>query len=532
MRSPRSTPLVESTAPVAPPTSPWRDDAPAAIVVFLIAVPLCLGIALAAGAPLYSGIIAGVVGALVAGSLSGSSLMISGPAAGLTAIVATGIAQAGSFEAFLTAVVLAGLIQLALGWLRAGFVGYYAPSAVIRGMVTAIGMILILKQIPHILGYDADAMGDETFLQANAENTFSAIWAAVRHPELGAIVIGAVSLLLLVLWRRTPLRNLRFLPGALVVVLVGIGLNAAFATFAPQLVLGPSHLVNLPVLGAGESYLAQIALPDFSALLSAGTWRLALLIAVVASLESLLSLEATDRLDRYKREVSADRELLAQGAANVASGLFGGLPIAGVVVRSAANVEAGALSRRSAILHGVLLLVAALAAPRLLNLIPLAAIAAILLHLGLSLASAKVAREEWALGRSHAIPFAGTVLAIVFTDLLIGLLIGLALGVYFILRDHLKSPPYTEVSPAGAVLRRLRLHDNVNFLHRGAMVEMLQQVKEGSRLEIDGRGTRRIDADVLEVILNFRETARLGRIDYRLVGIPGAEEAPTEPDSR
>lgn len=503
------------------PGSFWREDGPAAVVVFLIAVPLCLGIALASGAPLYSGIIAGVVGGLVAGALSGSSLMVSGPAAGLTAIVATGIQQAGSFEAFLAAVVLAGLLQVVMGALRFGIASYYVPTAVIRGMVVAIGVILILKQIPHALGYDVDAMGDETFLQANAENTFSAIWHALRAPERGALIISALSLVVLVAWRRTALRQLRYFPAPLAVVLLGIGLNALFAAVAPGLTLGPTHLVNLPVLGAGEHYLTQIALPDFGAVWRGDTWRLAALLAVVASLESLLSLEATDRLDPYKREVSGNRELVAQGTANVASGLLGGLPIAGVVVRSAANVEAGAISRRSAIGHGVLLLVATLAAPRLLNLVPLAAIAAILLHLGLSLASPRAAREEWALGRTHAVPFTFTVLGIVLTDLLIGILIGLAVGVYYILQDHLKSAPFTEVSPPGAVLRRLRLHDNLNFLHRGAFITMLQEVPDGSRLEIDGRGTVRIDSDVLEVLRNFQETARLRDIDYRLVGIPG-----------
>ncbi len=534
----RRTPMPDpAPLPLPPPRATWREDVPAAIVIFLIAVPLCLGIALASGAPLMSGIIAGVVGGLVAGALSGSSLMVSGPAAGLAAVVAGGIGDVGTFEAFLTAVVLAGLLQLLLGALRTGFIAYYFPTAVIRGMTAAIGVILILKQIPHALGYDVDAMGDEAFLQANAENTFSAVLHALRAFEPGAVVISLVSLGLLVLWRRTRLRDLRWLPAPLVVVLVGIALNALFPAVAPAYVLEASHLVSLPVLAGSSTFLSEIHLPDFTALARPATWQLAAILAIVASLETLLSLEATDRLDPTKREVSTDRELLAQGTANVASGLLGGLPIAGVVVRSAANVEAGALSRRSAMLHGALLLMAVLAAPRLLNLIPLAAIAAILIHLGLGLANVRVAREEWALGRSHAIPFAVTVAAIVLTDLLVGILIGLTVGVFFILRDHLKSPPFTEVSPKGAVLRRLQLHDNVNFLHRAAVVTELQSVRDGSRLEIDGRATRRIDADVLEVLLNFRETARARSIDYRLVGIAEpapapAAEAPTPPLAR
>jgi MFS superfamily sulfate permease-like transporter len=500
---------------------------PAAIVTFLIAVPLCLGIALASGAPLSAGIIAGVVGGLVAGGLSGSSLMVSGPAAGLSAIVLGGIQQVG-FEGFLAAVVLAGVIQLGLAYLRAGFIGYYFPTAVIRGMLVGIGLILIFKQIPHALGYDADAMGDDAFLQANAENTFTAIIGAFRHLEWGAVIISALSLALLAVWRRTGLAKLRALPAPLAVVVLGVLMNELFFATAPGLALEPTHLVNLPVPSSLGAYLDELHFPDFGAFADASTWRLATVLAVVASLETLLSLEATDRLDPYKREASTDRELLAQGTGNVISGLLGGLPIAGVVVRSAANVEAGAVTRRATMLQGTLLLVAALLAPRLLNEIPLAAVAAILIHLGARLASPRTAREEFALGRVHSVPFTATVVAIVLTDLLVGIVLGLAVGVYYILRDHLKSPPFTEVSAGGAVLRRLRLHDNVNFLHRAAFVTVLQAVPAGSRLEIDGRSTRRLDSDVLEVILNFRETAKLREIDYRLVGIPGAESAPDD----
>lgn len=526
-----ATPLV--SAPVAPVTTPsradgWRADLPAATVTFLIAVPLCLGIALASGAPLFAGIIAGVVGGLVAGGLSGSSLMVSGPAAGLAAIVLGGIQQSG-FEGFLAAVVLAGILQLGLAYVRAGFIGYYVPTAVIRGMLVGIGLILVFKQLPHALGYDADAMGDDAFLQANAENTFTALLGALRHLEWGAVIISAVALTVLAFWRRASLARFTALPAPLVVVVLGILLNELFVLTAPGLALGRSHLVDLPIPSSFGAYLEQLHFPDFSALGSATTWRLAIVLAVVASLETLLSLEATDRLDQYKREASTDRELLAQGAGNVVSGLLGGLPIAGVVVRSAANVEAGALTRRATMLQGAMLLLAVLFAPRLLNEIPLAAVAAILIHLGFGLASPKTAREEFALGRVHAVPFTVTVLAIVLTDLLVGIIVGLAVGVYFILRDHLTSPPFTTVSPAGAVLRRVQLHDNLNFLHRAAMLTELQAVPDGSRLELDGRRSKRIDPDVLEVILNFRETARLRGIDYRLVGIPGADAGSLPP---
>jgi MFS superfamily sulfate permease-like transporter len=517
------------TKPDAPsPATGWRADLPSALVTFIVGVPLCLGIALASGAPLFAGIIAGVVGGLVAGGLSGSSLMVSGPAAGLTAIVLGGI-QAHGFEGFLAAVVLAGLLQLGLAALRAGFIGYYFPTAVIRGMIVGIGLILVFKQIPHALGYDADAMGDETFLQANSENTFTALLGALRHIELGAVIISLVTFGVLLVWRRESLKRLRWLPGPLVAIVLGVLLNELFVVAAPSLALGITHLVTLPVPSDVAAYLEQLHFPAAAAFADPAIWRLAVVLAIVASLETLLSLEATDRLDRYKREASTDRELLAQGVGNVMSGVLGGLPIAGVVVRSAVNVEAGAISRRSAMMQGALLLAAVLLAPRILNEIPLAAVAVILIHLGISLANPRTAREELALGPVHAVPFTVTVMAILLTDLLIGIVVGLAVGVYFILRDHLQSPPFTTISPPGAVLRRLQLHDNLNFLHRAAMLTELQAVPDGSRLELDGRRTRRIDPDVLEVILNFREAARVRDIDYRLVGIPGADADATPP---
>lgn len=505
----------------------WRHDAPAALVVFFVAVPLCLGIALASGAPLMSGIIAGIVGGLVVGALSDSQLMVSGPAAGLTVIVLGAIAELGAFETFLVAVVLAGLIQVLLGVLRAGVVGYYFPSAVIKGMLSAIGLLLILKQIPHALGYDADTMGDDAFVQANEETTFSALVDAFTHIERGALLVATISLVLLFAWGRGPLKALKSVPAPLVVVLLGVALNALFALVAPSLVIADTHLVNLPVAESLGAFLSQFTLPDFSAIGQPAVWRVALLLAVVASLESLLSLQATDDMDEYHREASTDRELLAQGAGNIVSGLIGGLPITGVIVRSATNIEAGARTRWSAILHGVLLLLAAAAFAPLLNAIPLAALAAVLIHVGYRLASPRLFAQVAQKGRAYAVPFFVTVAAILLTDLLRGILIGLAVGVIVILRDHVKSPPYTEVSGKGAVLRRLQLHDNVNFLHKAALLTELEAMPAGSRLEIDARNTRRLDPDVLEVILNFRETARLRDIDYRLVGFPSATPTTT-----
>lgn len=498
----------------------WRHDAPAALVVFFVAVPLCLGIALASGAPLMAGIIAGIVGGMVVGVLSDSQLMVSGPAAGLTVIVLGALAELGAFETFLMAVVLAGVIQVLLGAVRAGAVGYYFPSAVIKGMLSAIGLLLILKQIPHALGYDADAMGDDAFVQANDETTFSALVDAFTHIERGALLVAVVSLVLLFTWGRGPLMAFKSLPAPLVVVLLGVALNALFALVAPSLVIADTHLVNLPVAESVGAFLSQFTLPDFTAITQPAVWRVALLLAVVASLESLLSLQATDDMDEYHREASTDRELLAQGTGNIVSGLIGGLPITGVIVRSATNIDAGARTRWSTILHGALLLLAAAFFAPLLNAIPLAALAAVLIHVGYRLASPRLFVQVVQKGRAYAVPFFVTVGTILLTDLLRGILIGLAVGVMVILRDHVQSPPYTEVSAKGAVLRRLQLHENVNFLHKAALITELEAVPAGSRLEVDARNTRRLDPDVLEVILNFRETARLRDIDYRLVGFP------------
>lgn len=498
----------------------WRQDAPAALVVFLVAVPLCLGIALASGAPLFSGIIAGIVGGIVVGLLSDSELMVSGPAAGLTVIVLGAITRLGAFESFLAAVVLAGALQMLLSVLRAGVIGYYFPTAVIKGMLAAIGLLLILKQIPHAIGYDADTMGDESFRQASGETTFTAIASALEQMQWGALLVALITLPLLFLWGRGPLRAAKAFPAPLAVVLVGIGMNKLFTLFAPALTIAETHLVRIPTPASLGEFFGQFTTPDFSAMLQPAVWHVAVVLAVVASLESLLSLQATDEMDPLRREASTDRELLAQGAGNVVSGLIGGLPVTGVIVRSATNIAAGGRTRWSAILHGVMLLVAALLFAPLLNTIPLAALAAVLIHVGYKLASPALFQSVVHKGRTYAIPFFATIAAILLTDLLRGILIGLAVGVTVILRDQLESPPFTEVSSPGAVLKRLQLHDNVNFLHKTALTQMLEKLAPGSRIEVDARHTRRIDPDVLEVIHRFSETALARDIDFRLVGVP------------
>lgn len=504
----------------APPH--WRYDAPASLVVFLVAVPLCLGIALASGAPLFAGIIAGIVGGIVVGFLSDSELLVSGPAAGLTVIVLSAITQLGSFETFLAAVVLAGAMQVVLGILRAGVVGYYFPTAVIKGMLAAIGLLLIIKQIPHAVGYDADAMGDDAFMQSTGETSFEAIAHAFREVQWGALLVAAISLPLLFAWGKGPLKALKAVPAPLAVVVLGVVLNAVFAAVAPQLVIADSHLVSIPVPASVGDFFTQFTFPEWAGFLRVDVWQVAVVLAIVASLESLLSLQATDEMDPLRREASTDRELFAQGVGNMASGLIGGLPVTGVIVRSATNIEAGARTRWSAIMHGVLLLVAALAVPGLLNTIPLAALAAVLIHVGYKLASPQLFRSVWSKGKVYAIPFLVTVAAILLTDLLRGIIVGLVVGITMILRDQLLSPPFTEVSPPGAVLKRLQLHDNVNFLHKSALLQQLEKLPAGSRIELDARRTHRLDPDVLDVIHRFRTTARERNIDYRLVGFPSS----------
>lgn len=501
------------------PSSSWRADVPASVVVFLVAVPLCLGIALASGAPLFAGIISGMVGGIVVGALSGSQLMVSGPAAGLTAIVVSAIATLGSYPAFLTATVLAGGVQLALAAARAGVIGYYFPSSVIRGMLAAIGLILILKQVPHAVGYDADFEGDQAFLQPTGENTFTALTHAFGRIEPGAVLLSLVALAMLLVWDRTPLRRVRLLPGPLAVVLVGVAGQFLLPSISPALALGAEHLVALPVLSSLTDLGQLFATPDWSAIWRPDTWRIAVTLGIVASLETLLSLEATDRLDPFKREAPTDRELAAQGVGNITAGLLGGLPVTGVIVRSAANVGAGAQTKRSAILHGVLLLVAAFTIPALLNHIPLASLAAILIYTGFKLAHPKVMRYMWGQGRTQFVPFSVTVVAILLTDLLIGIIVGLSVGIVFLLLDHARTPCFQVVSPAGSLLTRVRLHEHVTFLGKGSLAALLDGLRPGSRVEIDGSACRHIDHDVLEFISDFRRTAELKRVDFRIVGL-------------
>lgn len=504
-----------------------KADFPAGLVVSLVALPLCLGIALAStGRPdlLFSGIIAGVIGGIVVGMLSGSPLGVSGPAAGLVVIVFSAIKTLGSFEAFLLAIFLAGAIQVIAGMLRAGVIGYYFPSAVIKGMLTAIGITLLLKEIPHAFGYDEDFMGDFTFEQGDGHNTFSELYYAVRYSSTGAIIISVVSIALLILFERPFLKKFqlfKFLPGALFVVLLGIGINAFFAGAFPTLVMTGKHLVQLPVATSISEFFSFFKFPDFSAITNPQVYIVAATLAIVASLETLLCVEATDKLDPHKRNTPTNRELTAQGVGNMISGLVGGLPITQVVVRSSANINSGGQTKLSAIIHGIILLLSAIFIPAYMNYIPLASLAAILLMVGYKLAKPSLFKGMYKLGWDQFIPFIVTVLAILATDLLKGIMIGIVVAIYYILRKNYRhSYSYSkELSTTGDKIT-ITLSEEVSFLNKGSIQQTLTLVPPYSTVIIDGSKSRNIDFDVLEIIQDFkRHTAVDKNIKVQTIGI-------------
>lgn len=481
-----------------------KGDLSAGLVVFLIAVPLCLGIALASGAPLFSGMIAGIAGGLVVGFFSGSHLSVSGPAAGLTAIVLSAITKLGAFETFLLAVVLAGAIQLILGYAKAGIIANYFPSNVITGMLTAIGIIIILKQIPHAFGYDADTEGDFAFIQHDGENTFTALLSTLNHIHLGAVIVTIISIGILLYWSKIP--KLNTVPAPLVAVLTGIGLNALFISGNSPLALEQSHLVTLPVAASFNDFIGQFTFPDFSQLANAEVWTVAVTIAIVATIETLLNLEATDKLDPLKRYSPPNRELRAQGIGNMVSGLLGGIPVTSVIVRSSANINSGGRTKLSTIWHGALLLVCAALIPGLLNKIPLATLAAVLLVTGYKLCKPTVFKQMFQRGKYQWIPFLVTVAVIVRFDLLIGVGVGLGVSVLFIMWGNLKSPYFfqKEKYRTGDLIR-LELSQEVSFLNKANILLTLDHMPENSTVVIDASKTLYIDQDVLDIIREFAQ---------------------------
>ena len=503
----------------------WADlkyDLPAGLVVFLIALPLCLGIALASGAPLFAGMIAGIVGGLVVGILSSSHTSVSGPAAGLTAVVLVSIQQLGSFEIFLLAVVIAGALQLALGFARAGTIANYFPSNVIKGMLTAIGIIIIMKQIPHAVGYDKDSEGDFSFFEQNGSNTLLSLWDSLTqfiHP--GATLVALTAIGIMLLWERPFIKNrMKYVPGALIAVVASVLVNQGFMALGDPWAIRPEHLVSIPVASDAAAFFAQFTLPDFSQWANPKVFSVALTICIVASIETLLCLEAVDKIDPQLRTSNPNQELKAQGIGNIISGLLGGIPLTSVIVRSSANVNANARSKSSAIAHGAMLLICVALIPAILNMIPLAALAAILILTGYKLAKISVFKEMWANGKYQWWPFIITVVAVVFTDLLTGVGIGLAVSAFAILRGNMKNAYFfhREEYHKGDVIH-IKLSQEVSFLNKAALKLTLDHLPENAKVTLDASDTAYIDFDVMESIREFaKEKAKKKGIQLTLKG--------------
>lgn len=499
-----------STSSYSNPFKNFAQDIPASIVVFLVAMPLCLGIALASGAPLFSGLIAGMIGGMVVGSISGSNLGVSGPAAGLAVIVLGAIQQFG-FEAFLVAVVLGGIIQIVLGLLKGGIIGYYFPSSVIMGMLAGIGIIIFIKQIPHAFGYDGDPLGDLFFNQTDGQNTFSELINMMDYIGYGATIVTALSLGILLLWETKLFKSKRIfqlIPGPLVAVISGILLNQWFNDI-PSLVIIGEHMVNVPISESMSAFMSNFTTPDFSVLLSnPKIYLTGLIIAIVASLETLLCVEATDKLDPYKRITPTSRELVAQGVGNTVSGLIGGIPITQVIVRSSANIQSGGRTKASAVIHGILILISIIAIPHILNMIPKATLAAILLVVGYKLAKPSLFKKIYAQGRMQFIPFLVTVVGVVFTDLLIGLGIGLLFSIIFLLYNSYQLPfKVGENDDHERKKMKVDLAQEVTFMNKARILELLRRVPKKTDLIIDASNTSFIHYDIMEIIEDFKISA-------------------------
>ena len=507
-----------------------KSDLPASVVVFFVALPLCLGIALASGAPLFSGLIAGIIGGIVVGALSGSNIGVSGPAAGLAAIVLTAIGALGSFENFLVAVVLGGIIQLIFGILKAGIIGYYFPSSVIKGMLTGIGIIIILKQIPHFFGYDPDPEGDWAFFQVDGENTFSGILNTVNNISPGATLVAIVGLSILLLWDKVLSKKgkiFQLIQGPLVAVAIGI-IFFVLTQNSSVLAISSDHLVSVPIPEDAASFFGQFSFPNFAAITNPDVWITAFTIALVASLETLLCVEATDKLDPQKNVTPTNRELLAQGTGNIISGLIGGLPITQVIVRSSANIQSGGKSKLSAIFHGFLLLISVILIPRLLNMIPLSVLAAILFIVGFKLAKPALFVKMYKLGWKQFVPFAATVFGIIFTDLLVGISLGLVVGIVVILLKNYQNSHFLHIEDVSNGKHRIKmtLAEEVTFFNKGAILKELDSLPRDTYLEINLLKTRYLDLDVIEILDDFSVKAKERNIDIQLISKRGVVENP------
>lgn len=498
-----------------------KNDLSASLVVFLVAVPLCLGIALASGAPLFAGVISGIIGGIIVGMLSGSSVGVSGPAAGLAVIVLSAIQDLESYPIFLAAVVVSGLIQIIFGLIKAGIIGYYFPSSVIKGMLSAIGIIIFLKQIPHAFGYDADPEGDMGFFQADGENTFSELFKMLDYINEGAAIIFFSSLLILIIWEQPFMKKIKvfqIIQGPLIVVVVGIVLNQLFIGSA--MYLDPSHMVNLPVASNATEFINQFTLFDPAALLNKNVLIIGGTIAVVGSLETLLSVEASDKLDPKKRITPTNRELIAQGVGNTLSGIIGGLPVTQVIVRTSANVQSGGSTKLSAIFHGILLLISVIFIPNILNLIPLSSLAAILILVGFKLAKPSIFKKMYQAGKSEFVPFMVTIIGIIFTDLLVGILLGLTVGIFQILYSNFKKPYNLKtVEENGATKLYLELSENLTFLNKASIIETIAHLPNDIEIMIDASRSHFMHPDIREILMDFKENAPYRNIKLEIIGL-------------
>ena len=500
-----------------------KSDLPASIVVFFVAVPLCLGIALASGAPLFAGIIAGIVGGIVVGIASGSPLGVSGPAAGLAVIVLTSIAAIGSWPAFLLAVVLAGILQLIMGFAKAGFIAYFFPSSVIKGMLTGIGLLIILKQIPHALGYDKGPEGDLSYAQPDGGTTISSISNAFNALTPGAVLISVIAIAILIFWDQVLIKKhkiFQIIQGPIVVVVLGIVMNYLYQSGSLPFSLAADQVVRLPVANSLTEFFTFFTFPDFSAITNFKVWEVAVVLAIVASLETLLCVEATDKLDPYKRVTPTNRELKAQGLGNVLSGLIGGLPLTQVIVRSTANITFGGKTKMSAILHGVFLLISAITIAGLLNMIPLASLAAILIIVGYKLAKPALFVQMYKLGWEQFVPFVATVVGILATDLLKGIIIGVLFGIFYTLRHSYRNSHYMKdirTTEQGHEVHHLVLAEEVSFFNKANVIQALDAIPANSKVVIDFSKSKSVAHDVLELIQNYEINAKTKNITVQKI---------------
>ncbi|MEN9611458.1 MAG: hypothetical protein RLZZ628_2272 [Bacteroidota bacterium] len=493
-----------------------KNDLPAGLVVFLVALPLCLGVALASGAPLLSGVISGIIGGIVVGLLSQSHASVSGPAAGLAAVVLASITQLGQFEVFLLSVVLAGAIQLMIGLAKGGFIANYIPSNVIKGLLAAIGITLILKQIPHAIGFERNVAND--FVQQEVSPFFAELLHFFAHFSWGSMIVSAFSILVMLYWDKTPMSKFKFFPASLFVVLLGVALNFIFKTYFPTLYITTAHLVKMPPV---THVSTLITLPAFDNIYNPNVWIVAFTIAVIASLETLLNLEAVENMDPHKRHASPNQELIAQGIGNMLSGMVGGIPITSVIVRSSVNISAGAATKLSAILHGIFLSISVLLLSSFLNLIPLAALASILLLTGYKLAKVSIFTEMYKKGQNQFIPFLATIVGILLTDLLMGVLIGVAINVFYLLKNNYSNPFVLEKESlhVGETIR-MKLPNQVTFLNKTSIKTTLWEIPQASKVIIDATYCDFIDNDILELIETYKTTVSTHKaIQLKIIGL-------------